>query len=252
MSAKPGRSVVTNVTSLLQGQVLCQGAEPLPLHEGNVFRFDRSVVLCGQLSIITFERCIHLSRQMIYYSLVRSPVPEAFMASTSKASLEAKVVMRIVKTIELQKERYTAVQHLTQADPRRSMANCSSVNGQAAFRDEESDHRHIRYFQSLERLPNKLPTHLEEALNRDPRLCELEKEPNSVTRTILRRRSLEHYAATRSVRERRDRKILTRGRGVAQDKFKTDFVQNICLLLPERGRLAQKMAADQPLKPGET
>jgi hypothetical protein len=53
------------------------------------------------------------------------------------------------------------------------------------------------------------------------------------------------------VRGRRDWKILTRGRGVAQDRSKTDFVQNICLLIPERGRLAQKMAADQPLEPGE-
>jgi hypothetical protein len=36
------------------------------------------------------------------------------------------------------------------------------------------------------------------------------------------------------VRERRDWKILTRGRGVVKDK-----------LIPERGRLAQKMAADR-------
>jgi hypothetical protein len=66
------------------------------------------------------------------------------------------------------------------------VANCSSVDGQAAFRDEESDHRHIEYFQSLEKfyeegLPGKLPTHLEEALNRDPLLCELEKEVRTLT-----------------------------------------------------------------------
>jgi len=54
---------------------------------------------------------------------------------------------------------------LTQADPRvfgqSYVANCSSVDGQAAFREGESDHRHIDYFQSLEKfhedgLPDKL------------------------------------------------------------------------------------------------
>lgn len=154
------------------------------------------------------------------------------------------------------------------------MANCSSVDGQAAFRDEESDHRHIEYFQSLEKfheegLPGKLPAHLEEALNRDPQLYELEREVQTLTRTAgddntlskARQRYANHlkkmkFTALRQyqehwVQERRDWKILTRGRVVAQDKSKTDVVQNICLLIPERGRLAQKMAADQPLEPGE-
>jgi hypothetical protein len=76
-------------------------------------------------------------------------------------------------------------QHLTQADPRvfgqSYVANCSSVDGQAAFRDEESDQRHIKYFQGLEKfhedaLPDRLPAHLEEDLGRDPQLCELESD----------------------------------------------------------------------------
>ena len=154
------------------------------------------------------------------------------------------------------------------------MANCSSVDGQAAFRDEESDHRHIEYFQGLERfheegLPGKLPTLLQEALNRDPQLCELEKEVQTLTRTAgadnalnkakqryanrlkkMKSKALLQYQE-HWIRERRDWKILTRGRGVAQDTSKTDIVQNICLLIPERGRLAQTMAADQPSEPGE-
>ena len=61
------------------------------------------------------------------------------------------------------------------------MANCSSVDGQAAFRNEESDHRHIEYFQSMEKfheegLPDKLPSHLEDDIYRDSQLRELEKE----------------------------------------------------------------------------
>jgi hypothetical protein len=59
------------------------------------------------------------------------------------------------------------------------VASCSSVDGQAAFRDEESDQRHIEYFQSIEKfhedgLPGDLPAHLEEELRQDPHLCELE------------------------------------------------------------------------------
>ena len=60
------------------------------------------------------------------------------------------------------------------------------------------------------------------------------------------RRYQEHW-----VQERRDWNILTRGKGATQDKSKADFVQSICLLIPERGRLAQKMAADHALEPGE-
>ena len=50
-------------------------------------------------------------------------------------------------------ENYTPVQrsqHITQADLRvygqSYLANCSSVDGQAAFLGERSDHRHIKYF----------------------------------------------------------------------------------------------------------
>lgn len=53
------------------------------------------------------------------------------------------------------------------------------------------------------------------------------------------------------VRERRDWKILTRGKEIAQDRSKTDVVQNLSLLIPERGRLAEKMALDRPLEPAE-
>jgi hypothetical protein len=53
------------------------------------------------------------------------------------------------------------------------------------------------------------------------------------------------------IQERRDWKILTRGKETALDKSKTDFVQSLCLLIPERGRLAPKMAADHALEPAE-
>jgi hypothetical protein len=62
----------------------------------------------------------------------------------------------IKRLTNLVAEKYTSVQrsqHLTQADPRvfgqSYVANCSSVDGQAAFLREALDHRHVDYFQSL-------------------------------------------------------------------------------------------------------
>ena len=127
------------------------------------------------------------------------------------------------------------------------MANCSSVDGQAAFRGEESDHRHIEYFQSMEKfheegLPDKLPAHLEEDIHRDPELCSLEEEVHTLARSggrdkalskakqrytnhlkKAKAKALRHYQE-HWVRERRDWNILTRGKEAAQGKSKTDFV----------------------------
>ena len=49
------------------------------------------------------------------------------------------------------------------------------------------------------------------------------------------------------VRERRDWKILTRGKERPHDLCRTELVDNLYLLIPERGRLAQRMASDEPL-----
>jgi hypothetical protein len=154
------------------------------------------------------------------------------------------------------------------------VANCSSVDGQAAFRDEESDQRHIEYFQGLEKfhedgLPDELPAHLDEELKQDPRLSELEAEVQSLRgaeggnqafstarRRLttyfkkLKRDALRLYQET-WVQERRDWKVLTRGKEVVQDNSKTELAQSIYKLFPERGRLAQKMACTSPLTTDE-
>jgi hypothetical protein len=49
------------------------------------------------------------------------------------------------------------------------------------------------------------------------------------------------------VRERRDWKILTGGKKQARDPNDADLVRHLCLLIPERGRLAQRMSQDEPL-----
>lgn len=53
------------------------------------------------------------------------------------------------------------------------------------------------------------------------------------------------------IQERRDWKVLTRGKEVAKDNSKTELVQSIYLLFPERGRLAKKMASACPLTSDE-
>lgn len=147
------------------------------------------------------------------------------------------------------------------------------MDGQAAFRGEESDQRHIEYFQSLEKfreagLPARLPSHLDEALTRDPKLCQIKSEIEALTEQkadidILNKAKKRHAAHLKMVktkalrqyqqhwvRERRDWKILTRGKETAPDQSKTDFTQSICQLIPERARIAQAMAAEEALEPG--
>jgi hypothetical protein len=170
---------------------------------------------------------------------------------------------------------YTEVQrsqHFTQADPRifgqSHVANISSVDGQAAFLGEQVDHSHIDYFQSQERfreqgLPCELPAHVEARLKQDPRLQELEaevqtgsyKDPLSLKESkrrlasylkTLRRKAL-HQHQEAWVQERRDWKIITRGKKQAHDLHRTDLVQSLCLLFPERARLAQRLASDHTL-----
>lgn len=174
-------------------------------------------------------------------------------------------------------EIYTEVQrsqHLTQADPRifgqSYVANTSSVDGVGAFLGEPVDHSHIDYFQSLERfreqgLPCELPAHIEESLREDGRLQELEaevqklsyKDPSSLKEAkkrlasylkALKGKALRAYQE-KWVQQRRDWKIVTRGKEQAHDLDRTDLVQSLCLLFPERARLAQMLASDEPLTP---
>jgi len=61
------------------------------------------------------------------------------------------------------------------------MANCSSVDGQAAFLGEEAEHDHIAYFQGLRKfrekgLPCELPAQIKASLTRDPKILELKSK----------------------------------------------------------------------------
>ena len=172
-------------------------------------------------------------------------------------------------------EIYTEVQrsqHLTQADPRifgqSYVANTSSVDGQAAFLGEQVNHSHIDYFQSLEKfrepgLPCELPAHMMEDLKHDCRRRELESEVQELSnkdplRSREAKKNLTSYVKTLSrntlrqyqedwTQHRRDWKIITRGKEQASDLDRTDLVQSLCLLFPERARLAQRLASNEPL-----
>jgi hypothetical protein len=149
-------------------------------------------------------------------------------------------------------------QHLTQADPRvfgaSYVANCSSVEGLAAFLGESTDHRHIDYFQGLERfrepgLPGKLPADrtesLTESLKRDPRFLELEQEVQRLEkaqadqatlgkakRKLSRYRSSQYQKALVAYQKewvcrRKELKILSRGKLPVTDGNRAEQLQSL-------------------------
>ena len=173
-------------------------------------------------------------------------------------------------------------QQITQADPRvfgdSYVANCSLVEGLAAFPGEETEHRHIDYFQGLEMfreqgLPDKLPVDrkksLTESLKRDPRVLELEQEVQRLEevqadrvslakakRKVAQYRSSQRQKALSAYREewvrhRRELKILSRGKLPVTDMSGSDQLRSLCLLVPECGRLATWIASDAHLSPAE-
>lgn len=171
-------------------------------------------------------------------------------------------------------EQYTEVersQHLTQSDPRifgtSYVARTSAVDGQSAFLGEDPDQSVSEYFQGLsifreEGVPTSLPQAMKASLQQDPAVLALdEREAAAATpgeafaarkaRTSLLK-SLEYQArqAYRKdwVKKRRDWKILTRGK-VASD-IDTD-VSRLCLLIPERARIAALMKRDLKLSRDE-
>jgi hypothetical protein len=70
-------------------------------------------------------------------------------------------------------------------------------------------------------------------------------------RNSLEAKTLQQYQQD-WVRDRRDWKIITRGKESPEDVIKTDLVQNLSLIMPEHGRLAKMMASDKPLTEVET
>ena len=240
----------------LQMQEIPEGENELPL------RFKESALnqpilrKCTKAKGVTDEPMPRSAFTAIFGSTLRNA---GYFCATSIHAIRRQLGKKV-------DERYTEVQrsqHLTQGDPRifgqSYVANTSSVDGQAAFLGEKSDHAHIDYFQGLEKfrergLPCQLPARLEHDVNRDPRLLELERkvqehlpaDPEAAKeakrrlascRKTLTRLALRQHQET-WVRERRDWKVLTRGKEQPHDLCRTELVHSLCLLVPERGRLA--------------
>jgi hypothetical protein len=150
------------------------------------------------------------------------------------------------------------------------VANCSSVTGMRAFLGEEADHREVDYFQGLEQfheqgLPYQLPAAERDKLQDHPilselqqnlRILKLEGAPSSAVneaktqlftyRAALERETLRQYQK-QWIQDRRVWKILSRGKERAKDVCRNDLFQHLCLLRPERGRLATMMNSEEPL-----
>jgi hypothetical protein len=111
------------------------------------------------------------------------------------------------------------------------------------------------FFQSLEKfreqgLPCELPAHLEHALKRDPRLLELQAEVQALTDergaagalNEAKRRVTNYYKTLKSntlrehqeqwIRDRRDWKILTRGKEQPSSLHQEDRLHVLCRLMP--------------------
>ena len=172
-------------------------------------------------------------------------------------------------------ESYTVVersQHLTQSDPRvfgdKYVANTSSVDGKRAFLHEVAQHDHVDYFQSFAKfcgrgLPTSLPAAQSTAVRQDPQLLALtdqvsqlikENAPASDLKTAkskahschskLIKKALKEYQLE-WVKNRRDSKILTRGKVQPDTGIQPDLLHIMSLIFPECRRLAQAMIAKE-------
>ncbi|KAF4430809.1 hypothetical protein CFRS1_v009588 [Colletotrichum fructicola] len=176
-------------------------------------------------------------------------------------------------------ERYTEVQrsqHITQSDVRifgaSYVANCSSVDGLSAFFGENPDHTAVEFFQGIEKFreqgaPTTLPAASERALWQNGEVVAFEKELTLVKgsskerqvssalhslRRRLRSNALTEYRRN-WVRERRDWKVLTRGKvqpalGPVRSNQLTPFipelerVERLMVSMSKLGKLSMRQA----------
>ncbi|KZL75529.1 hypothetical protein CT0861_13119 [Colletotrichum tofieldiae] len=170
-------------------------------------------------------------------------------------------------------ERYTEVersQHLTQSDRNifgaSYVANCSSVDGLGAFLGEQADHTAVNFFQGLEKFrehgaPIVLPAAIERALWQEEEVVKLQQRielsEDSTARSKLvgalrnlrrklKAKALESYRQ-QWVRERRDWKVLTRGK--VAPEVSTAEGNQLVNFVPALERVEKLMLSMSPLSP---
>ena len=169
-------------------------------------------------------------------------------------------------------------QVLTQKDDnvygRDYVAHCSSISTVDEALEEEEDTTHIDYFQSYAQfhetgLPCKLLAIPEENVEQDPELMQLKmrisdlkgkgedsglllelRSEYGVAKARLRASALQQYQ-TAWVQEQRDWKILTRGKLHPEHLDHTGCTRVLSKVMPELGRLAATMSANEPLQSDE-
>lgn len=142
------------------------------------------------------------------------------------------------------------------------MANCSSVDGLAAFLGETPDHSPSQYFQSLEGfyergVPSELPYALFREVEEDPQIQERKRQASAgdveakkalpALRRRLKESKLKSYQ-NKWLEERRDQKILTRGKlSPIESKSPLELIDP----LPERQQIATQIRLKAPLEVSE-
>lgn len=152
--------------------------------------------------------------------------------------------------------------------PKDYVLHCSSIDTVSAVLGEEEDKSHIEYFQGFERfyehgLPGELPAQVEERLLQEPELVEIksrvtqleafdgDKEHITAERLNYRKAlvrfrlsELKKYQSS-WIRERRDRRILNKGKGEqAIDDDNDVCTRSQALIMPEFARISTLMSFD--------
>ncbi|KAJ5475343.1 hypothetical protein N7539_008409 [Penicillium diatomitis] len=154
--------------------------------------------------------------------------------------------------------------------PKDYLLHCSSIDTVSAVLDEEDQSEHIEYFQGFERfyepgLPGELPAGIEQSILDKPELLEIrsriqrledhnaDKESINAERlnykkTIVHHRlfELKEYQA-HWVRERRDRRILNRGKQEPLTLENDVRTRAQALSMPELSRIAALMSCNREL-----
>ncbi|KAJ5471326.1 hypothetical protein N7530_008683 [Penicillium desertorum] len=154
--------------------------------------------------------------------------------------------------------------------PKEYLLHCSSIDTVSAVLGEEEQSSHIEYFQGFERfyergLPGELPAGIEasilqmpevvdirrrikqlEASNSDKRVTAAEKLNYRKTLIRLRLASLKEYQ-NRWVREKRDQRILNRGKAELVISENDVSTRAQSLLMPELAHISTLMSSDREL-----
>lgn len=136
--------------------------------------------------------------------------------------------------------------------------------------DEEEETYHIEYFQGYGQfrevgLPQELPAELEEAILQREELTNLrdhtvllcEKGENAEVINFYKneyrkalisiRQSELHRYQTQWVRERRDQRILMRGKNQHESLESDTYTRALALIMPEMGNIAETLCSAEPL-----